>query len=197
MKYKSYLAEFIGTFVLSMAVAISVLGGLSSPDALLTPVAAGLALGLFVYTVGAISGAHLNPAVTIALASIKKISPVDALFYIIAQLAGAGLTMLAMVYLSTEPPYVLVGDQTITLALEALGAFILIFGVSSVVHKKVDDDASGLVIGGSLFLGVLITAGVLNPAVAMALKANSVVYYVGPVIGTLIGAWIYRGLLSK
>lgn len=197
MKFRAYLAEFIGTFFLSLAVGAAILNNLTSADWLLIPLAAGLTLGLFVYTVGPVSGAHLNPAVTVALATVKKISPVDAVAYIVAQLLGAGLTYWTLTYLSTEPPYVMVGDITMTIVLEAIGAFILIFGISSVVHKKVDDDTSGLVIGGSLLLGVLTTAGVLNPAVALALKANSWAYYVAPIIGTLIGAWIYKYLAAK
>lgn len=197
MKLRNYLAEFVGTFFLSLTVGMSILNGLATPNAFVTPLAAGLTLGLFVYTVGAISGSHLNPAVTLALATLKKISPLDAILYILAQLAGAALSMLALTYLSTEPPYVTAGEPTMTIVLEAIGAFILIFGISAVVHKKVDDDASGLVIGGSLFLGVFLTGGVLNPAVALALKANSAIYFLAPILGTLAGAWLYKYLAGK
>ena len=88
-----------------------------------------------------------------------------------------------------------------TILVEAIGAFVFVFGVSSVVWKKVDDDMSGLVIGGSLLLGIMLTGGfsfgILNPAVALGVGLNAVgvaIYFIGPVIGALGGVWAYRWL---
>lgn len=188
MKMQKYLAEMIGTFGLAFAVALSII----SPFPLATPIVAGLTLGLFVYTVGPISGAHLNPAVTISLATVKKIKPSEAVLYIVFQLVGGILAFL------------LVGGETAVssssswhIALfEAIGAFVLVWGVSSVVHENVKDCASGLVIGGSLLLGVMLTTGfsngVLNPAVAVGIGSVSVSYLFAPVVGGVVSAWVYR-----
>ena len=68
---KPFVAEFFGTFILSLVVMLSVMAGSQFPIA--TSFLAAITLGIFVYSIGHISGSHLNPAVTIALWSIKKI----------------------------------------------------------------------------------------------------------------------------
>ena len=201
MKAQKYLAELLGTFVLALAVSISLIQGSPLP----TAVVAGMTLGLFVYTIGSVSGAHLNPAVTIALASAKKISWKDAGWYVLYQLMGGILAMFVSEGLTgreigmMDIPMELNVSKTVLV--EAVGAFILAFGVSSVVWKKVDDDMSGLVIGGSLLLGIMLTGGfsfgILNPAVALGVGLNAVgvaIYFIGPVIGALGGVWAYRWL---
>src|SRR5262249_59747933 len=86
---KRYVAEFLGTFALALAVALSLAGKFPVP----TPVTAALTLGVCVYTFGGISGTHINPAITIGLLSIGKINVKDAAFYLGAQFAGGGAAM--------------------------------------------------------------------------------------------------------
>ena len=76
---KKYIAEGLGAGTLTLVVALS-LAGIFPVS---TPVLAGLVLGLFVYTIGYISGSHINPAVTLGVWSLNKISGKDALGYII------------------------------------------------------------------------------------------------------------------
>ncbi|MBI4231597.1 aquaporin [Candidatus Peregrinibacteria bacterium] len=197
MKLKAYLAELVGAFFLTAAVSVSLTVG----TPLATPVVAGITLGLFVYTVGAISGAHLNPAVTIGLASVKKIGLKDAGLYVIFQIAGALLAMLVVRALTGAETVLQVSNAWDLGIVEAIGAFILVFGVSSVVWAKVDDDVSGLVIGGSLMLGIMLTGGlsngVLNPAVAIGIGSISWMYLLAPVLGGVISAWVYKFLAGK
>ncbi len=194
MKIQKYVAELLGTFTLTLAVSLSIMAQFPLP----TPVVAGMTLGLFVYTIGAISGAHINPAVTIALASIKKIKPSDAVLYIIFQIAGAALAMLVSRELMGASPEIMAVDSWKVATAEAIGAFILVFGVSSVVHENVEEDLSGIVIGSSLLLGIMLTAGlsngVLNPAVAIGIGSVSAAYLLAPVGGALVAAWLYRWL---
>lgn len=206
MKFKKYLAELIGTFVLSMAVFFALTSGMP----LATPLVAGLTLGLFVYTLGGVSGAHLNPAVTIAMASIKKISLRDTVLYVIFQVAGGLLAAMVAIRLLEAAPELVVMDSWQVGVAEAMGAAILAFGVCAVTLKKVDNDASGLVVGGSLALGAMlagtISIGVINPALtAMVFDGVSIgnmpmvyfSYIAGPIVGAVVAAWIFKYVSSK
>src|SRR5213082_3054011 len=85
-----YLTEAIGTFFLVLTIGLSVLGG--TPMA---PLAIGLSLMVMVYMGGHISGAHYNPAVSLAVMFRGKLSPVEFVFYVIAQFFGATVAALA------------------------------------------------------------------------------------------------------
>jgi aquaporin Z len=198
---KKYIAEFVGTFALSFVV----LSALASTDVLplAVPVIAGLTLALFVYTIGSISGCHINPAVTLGLLSINKIDLKEAFAYIVAQVLGAvlaiavakNLMLTASAGVSTD----FSGPEFFT---EALGAFFFAFGISAVVYGKAKEQMSGLVIGGSLLLGVLIaslggSAGILNPAVAIALNSATFVYLIAPILGAVLGFKTYRYLAEQ
>jgi len=193
---KKYLAEFLGTFALALAVALSLAGKFPVP----TPVIAGLALGVCVYTFGAISGTHINPAITIGLLAIGKIGIKDAAAYIVAQFAGGGLALcVSGVILGSHPPVTAV-DNLNVFGGEALGAFWLAVGVASVVLGKAPAAAAGLTIGGSLLLGISFAAplsnGVLNPAVALGIGSFSLVYVLGPIVGAAIAMLLYKLVAS-
>lgn len=189
-RYKKYLAEFIGTFGLSLVVALSLAGKFSVP----TPVLAGLTLGLFVYSIGSISGCHINPAVTLAFWSLKKIRAREVVGYIIAQLLGAGLANL-IAHSMVTMPRLTVQTSWATFAAELLGTMLFTFGIAAVVYEKVSAPMSGVVVGGSLLMGISIAAtisnGVLNPAVAFGIGSFSLAYILGPIFGALLGMWLY------
>lgn len=191
---KKYIAEFIGTFTLSFIVLVA----LTSGNAFMSvPVMAGLTLAFFVYTIGAISGSHINPAVTLGILSVKKISGKDAISYIVAQLLGAFVAIImAKGFGFSSSLAAGLWNGKIFLA-EMLGMMFFAFGIASVVYGKVKDEISGLLIGGSLILGIIIAVlagshGILNPAVALALNALTAVYLFAPIIGSVIGFQIYR-----
>ncbi len=195
MSLPKYIAEMLGTFVLTLAVWLSIGFGQTALP-LQTPVVAGLALGLFVYTIGSISGAHLNPAVTCAFMALKKMKLQEGAFYIIAQFIGAVLAMVTGRIATGATIRVDVGGSFGVGAAEALGAFILMFGISSVAAKKVLPAASGLVVGGSLLLGITLASvlsnGVLNPAVAIGIGSANIYYMVGPIVGAIVSAYAYQ-----
>jgi aquaporin Z len=191
---KKYIAEALGTFALALVVALSLAGTFPVP----TPILAGLALGLFVYSVGHISGAHINPAVTIGAWTLKKISGMDALLYVVSQFIGAALALL-VVSATLGMPHLAVTDSWTTAFAEALGTFFFAFGIASVIYGKTPSQLSGVVVGGSLFLGITIAAlvgsnGVLNPAVALGIGSFSVVYALAPVLGSVLGMQAYKYL---
>ena len=201
MHYNKYAAEFLGTFALSFAVWASIAFQMPFPmNVAFTPVAAGLTLGLFVYTVGGISGAHLNPAFTIGMLSTKKIKTNDAVMYVICQLAGAAVAMTIGRLLGGQASAAYAINIQAGIA-EAIGAFILAFGVMSATLQKVPPAASGIVVGGSLMIGAFIASvfsnGILNPAVALSVNAFGPMEILGPVIGAVGGAWARVSLEGK
>lgn len=199
---KKYLAELLGTFALTLVVIVT---SVTAPA--LTPFLAALTLGLFVYSVGHVSGAHLNPAVTIGVWSLNKIKSPDALLYIISQFVGAYLALFASGLLIADLAFKLsplkarlINDPIIGFA-EGLGMILFAFGIASVVYGKTQKDASGAVIGGSLLVGIFIAGavsnGILNPAVALGLGSFNAMYILGPVIGAVLGMQAYKLLASE
>lgn len=194
---KRLLAEYIGTFVLAFSVLLS----LSANGPLPTPVLAALVLGLFVYTIGTISGCHLNPGVTIGLWSLKKIDSPDAVKYVAIQfLAGITAFLLAIAIGAanqTAPP-----ATAQALLFELIGTAVFTFGIAAVVYKHVPESVSGLVIGGSLLLGITVAilgkaGGILNPAVAASLGITNIGYYLTEIAGAIVGFQLYAFLLGK
>jgi len=191
MKLKPAVAELFGTFGLTLAVLVS----LQLPQSpLVTPVVAGLTLGLFVYTIGPVSGCHINPAVTLGLAAVRKVDAPTVATYLVAQFLGAGLALVVGDAIFGGPAGLAVGDGAAVGAAEALGALFFLFGIVAVVVGRVPGSLSGVVIGGSLTLGVLLAIpmsnGVLNPAVAFGIGSLSAAYVWGPVAGAVVGALI-------
>jgi aquaporin Z len=195
MNRRIFASELLGTFTLAFAVRLSVIHSLPVP---ITPLLAAMVLGLFVYTVGPISGSHLNPAITLGLLSVGKLRLKNALYYVLAQLVGACAALFLTYVLTGVPLSVEIDEPLLLIAFaEAFGTFFLAFGIASVVEGKAPAAASGLVIGGSLLLGILLaspfSAGILNPAVALALLADKLfLYAVAPIVGSIAGFWTYR-----
>jgi glycerol uptake facilitator-like aquaporin len=188
--YPRYAAEFVGTFLLASSVAMSIMYALP-----FTPLVAALVLGTSVFVLGPICGAHFNPAISIGLWSAGKISARDTIGYIIAQLL-AGVLVYLLLPLFTGSPLMPGVDGTLWTAIaEAIGTVILAMGVASVHFGKVKD-GSGFAVGGSLLVGVFFATsasdGMLNPAVALGAGSLSLAYAAGPLVGAVIGVWLYK-----
>ncbi len=189
-----YIAEAIGTFALTLAVGLSLAGDFPVS----TPILAALTLGLFVYSVGHLSGTHLNPAVTIGAWSIRKISNEDAIAYLIAQFFGAAAALTLISTMVTPVALTASTDVMVGVA-EAIGAMFFAFGIASVVYGKTPNQLSGIVVGGSLLLGIAFATllgsnGLINPAVAMGVKSFNLMYILGPIIGAVVGMQAYKYL---
>lgn len=197
MKHQPLVAELLGTFLLTLVVLLS----LGSPFIVPTPVLAGLTVGLVVYLFGSVSGAHINPAVTIALYVLKKIDARNAVWYVVMQMAGAFLASWVGMMLLGDAIIAIPVDSVNVLIAEAIGAAVLVMCVASVVFKKVDASVSGLTIGTALVVGAHIASvssnGILNPAVALGIGSLSWMYAIGPVIGGIIAGYTYQWILSK
>jgi glycerol uptake facilitator-like aquaporin len=198
--WKKYAVEAIGTLSLTLAVITTIA---SKPE--YTPFAAALTLGLFVYFIGLISGAHINPAVSLAALVINKATWKDTVLYIVAQILGAFLALIIASFFIENLGDILQGaatTQSSEIAIgfaETIGTFFLGFGIASVLYKKTPDMMNGIVIGGSLLLGIFVASslgapGILNPAVGMMTGSFNVAYIIGPIIGATLGMWSYKKL---
>jgi len=198
ISYNKYVAEIIGTLMLVLVVALSGAG-------LSAIIFAGMALAFIVYLFGDVSGAHVNPAFTIAAFTMKKIKWQDAILYICAQLIGAAI---ALIILKSLPGFTFTdisaisGLTTLTIfKSEIVGAIIYAFAFSAMVHGKATKSNVGLMVGMGLFFGLLaaniITGGVgiLNPAVSVGTNMLNWATIIGPIVGALIGAWLYRFII--
>jgi MIP family channel proteins len=214
----AYIAEFIGTFVLvssvTLAVSLFVNSQGTGSDWAVVGLVHFLVLFMLVQTIGSISGAHVNPAVTVALLALRKIRPNDAAVYVLLQLAGAvaGALLTKFFLIDDLADQQNVGAVSVNLSLlgstfagviaEGVGAFFLAWAVVAVaVNPRAARDWAGLVIGGTLGFGVLIfgplTGAALNPArwFGPALVAGEWddfwVYIIGPAAGAVLAALVY------
>lgn len=181
------LAEFMGTFCLSLGV----LAAFRLQGYFPIVVMAAIIVGLFVYLVGPISGAHFNPAISIGLWSVGKIDGLTAGAYIITQIIGGFAAFGLMTWLVPEPHLIAAVDSLPVFVGEILGAFIFSFGIAAVVFGKTKQELSGLIVGTSLFVAINLAAiasnGVINPAVALAINSVSLAYVLAPVVGAVLG----------
>jgi glycerol uptake facilitator protein len=214
----AYIAEFIGTFVLVLAITLSVTLFVNSQgtgsDWVVVGLVHFLVLFMLVQTLGSISGAHLNPAVTVSLAALRKIRPNDAAVYILLQLAGAVAAALVTKFLLIDSladqqnvgapalNHSLLGSTFGGLIAEGIGTFLLVWTVVAVaVNPRAARDWAGLAIGGVLGLQVMIlgplTGGSVNPArwFGPALVGTQWddfwLYIVGPLGGGVLAAIVY------
>lgn len=193
---KKLIAEFLGTFTLALGVVASIYSG-----TIATQVLAAMILGVFVYSIGWLSGCHINPAVTLGLLLIKRIKQDEAVKYILAQLA-AGLSVLLVVGFLGWKLDPILPASTEALLFEFIGMILFTFGIGMVAAGKVSDVMSGVVVGTSLFLGLSFAlmggaAAILNPAVAVALRTTVIGYYVVDILGALLGFQLADYLSEK
>lgn len=218
--WRAFLAEGVGTFglVLVGAGALAVndysQGGIGIAGVAL---AHGFALMALTYVTAHLSGAHLNPAVTVAKWVSGLMPGGTAVYYIIAQLVGASVAGAALwLSLPSSPFTATLGAPVLAegvgflqaILAEALFTFLLVFTVwGVVVDKRGWTPLSGFAIGLSLAVGVMVlsplTGGALNPARAFGPMlvsgrwADHLVYWAGPVLGAVVAALVYDAAFLK
>jgi aquaporin Z len=204
---KKTLTEFIGTFFLVFTVCLAAGGGSSIP-----PLTIGAALMAMVYMGGPISGAHYNPAVSIAALLCGKLPGADFIPYLVAQFAGAiagaatGAWILGTPFAPAPSPTA-TGMQA--LAVEALYTFALCLVVLNVAASKRSAGNSyfglaiGFTIAAAVFASGAVSGGAFNPAVgvgtilvsAIAGKGslgNAWLYIVGPCVGAIVASQVFK-----
>ena len=220
MNQKALVAEFIGTFALifigvGSIAADHITGGKLGLTGI--ALAHGLAIGCMASAVGAISGGHFNPAVTIGLWSAKKINDNNALGYIIVQCLGAicaailikvcvPANALAAVNMGT-PALAGPVSHKAGLLIEAILTFFLVFVIYGTAVDSRAPKVGGLFIGLAITLDILmggpLTGAAMNPArhLGPALLGGGLqdtwLYWVGPVCGAVLAAQVYKTQLEK
>ena len=173
---RKYIAEGVGTMLLTLvACGVAVTSGASL---VATSLAFGLVIVAAAYSIGNVSGCHINPAVSVALTVAGKMKVKECLLYIVAQILGAfvGSLLLALVLggFSSLGANGLVGDTTIWIALvvEVILTFIFTTTILGVTDKKENGHVTGIVIGLTLVLvhlfGLPFTGTSVNPARSIA-----------------------------
>lgn len=214
---KKAVAEFIGTLVLVLvACGVAAASGCIFPEAgyISTALAFGLVIVAMAYSIGNVSGCHINPAVSIAMLVSGKMSVKDFIAYIVAQFAGAlaGAGILAYFMGSTEAlgqNGLYEGDIVKSLIIEVVLTFIFVLAILGVTSKAENSNVAGLVIGLSLVLvhliGIPFTGTSVNPArsfgpallVGGDALADVWVFIVAPLVGGVLAALVYKFLDSK
>ncbi len=174
-----YLVEFIGTFFLVLTVGCTVVPG---TPGVIPPLAIGSVLMVMVYAGGHISGAHYNPAVTLAVWMRGRCPTKDVIPYIITQLiAAAAAALLAGYFFGSATPMV-IEDRPKAFVGDLLFTFALCWVVLNVATAKANANNSfyGLAIGftvlaGAFAVGGSISGGAFNPAVALGLGIMKII----------------------
>jgi glycerol uptake facilitator protein len=226
----AYIAEFVGTLLLVFFITAAVSLYVTAPSAANpTPFIDFSVIGLvhvfvlfgLIQTLAIVSGAHFNPAVTAVMTALRQIKPIDALIYVVAQLAGAvGGALLTKALLTDEGRGVdygatlvsdrLDGDVLPGMVAEALGTFFLVWVIVGVaVNPRATKEWAALAIGAALGMGVMVLAPLtgagFNPARSFGPAIVSgewggfadfvLVYVVAPVIGALVAGFGYFNLV--
>lgn len=211
-KLRPCLAEFIGTFAL-IFVGIGAIKT-AGDDVLAVALAHGLTITAFVAATLHISGGQLNPAVTFGLVCGGHMTIAAAIRYWIAQLLGgfcAGLACLALfgrdVVVSGTPQLAINLTPGQGIAVEAILTFFLVFVVHATAVDTRGRTPAALAIGSTITLDILfggpLTGAAMNPARVFgpALAANfwhaHYVYWIGPLMGGMLGGLVYRLFIER
>jgi MIP family channel proteins len=220
----AYAAELLGTLLLVLFIGsvLSTAAGLGVTDWAVIGLLHVFILGMLVASLGGTSGAHFNPAVTVALLTLRKIKPPDAVIYIILQLIGAiiGALIVKLIYKdeghgSYGAPSVsqqfLQGKNLSGMFVELIGTFALMWAImGTAVNVRAERNWAPWIIGGTLGAGVMcfgaLTGAGFNPArsIGPSIVAGNVdwsqllvTYTIGPIIGAFIAAVAYTGIVLR
>lgn len=210
---KKLVAEFTGTMMLVLlACGVAVISGV---DYIGTALAFGLVIVAMAYSIGNVSGCHINPAVSLAMALTGKMTWSECLKYVIAQILGAilGSAILGLLLDS----YSMLGANALQgsvttiagLAVEIILTFVFVLVILGVTDKKENGHATGIVIGLTLTLvhlfGLPFTGTSVNPARSIgpallqggdALK-QLWIFILAPLVGAMLAALFYKYILKN
>jgi MIP family channel proteins len=220
MKQKALIAEFLGTFgfvfiSVGTITADQMLSGRLGPLALV--LASGITLAAMMSATAAISGGHLNPAITFGLFLARKIDRGTAISYVFSQCLGALVAMMILQLIMPTISLAAVWFGTpklgvnISIIQGLLAEFVLTFLLMFVFYGTMIDQRAprlgglfvGLAFAASLLLAGPITGGAFNPArhfgpaLISGIMDNFWIYWIGPAAGAALAALVYNLILER
>jgi len=219
---KKYIAEFVGTCVLTLiACGVAVLIGCNTIDGIIaTALSFGLVIVAMAYSIGNVSGCHINPAVSLGMYISGKMEFKECLKYVVSQILGAlfGSVLLGFCLGSFESlgansyggllPNGTEVTVLIAIIVEVLLTFIFVTTILGVTDKKENGHVTGIVIGLTLTLvhlfGIKVTGTSVNPARSLApalLQGGTALtqvwlFIVAPLIGSVLAGLFYKYVLK-
>jgi len=197
-KIAMLVAEFLGTAFLTLVVLGVQRSTLGLPYFI--ALAAGLTVAFGVYTFGGVSGGQFNPALTLGLLVARRIKVAAAVLYVGVQLLGGWAAYAVYHYfVNTQVQAIHSTFSWRLLLAEALGAMIFAMGWAAAAYNRFESGKFAAVAGLSFAIGIVVASavsvGVINPAVALGVRAWAWgTYVLGPVLGAVVGVNLY-GLL--
>ncbi|HEX7021941.1 MAG TPA: MIP family channel protein [Trueperaceae bacterium] len=210
---RALVAEFVGTFTLIFAGVGAIAAGANLVGVAL---AHGLAIAVMVSATMAVSGGHLNPAVTLGLWLARKIDFLNALLYMVAQCLGGLVAAWVLLLLIPDQVHAVnVGTPALApglpvvsgLLIEAILTFFLVFVIYGTAVDARAHKVGGLFIGLTITLDILmggpLTGAAMNPArhLGPALVSGQLLqtwlYWLGPLLGGAAAALLYRYVLEE
>jgi MIP family channel proteins len=207
-------AEALGTFLFFFVGMGAVVMGTHTGDGggglLGVALAHGLALAVLVSALGAVSGAHFNPAVTFAVLVVGRITPALAGLYVLVQLAAAVLAGVALWAVFPESSWGTLGTPALAdgispiqgIIIEAVLTVLLVIAVFGTAidprGPKIGGLAIGLAVAADILMGGPLTGGAMNPArwfgpaVASGTYEDWYVWWIGPLLGAAVAALLFR-----
>lgn len=205
------LAEFTGVFFLCFF-GIGAINNTQGGDLLGIALAHGIAIFVAIAAFAHVSGAHFNPAVTVAVVASKRLPVIDGVAYILAQLLGGAVAAVVAKYafgaLTGIPA---LGDGVTVskgLVIEAITTFILMITIMGVAVDSrgtfsiVAGLPIGLAITGDILFAGPVTGAAMNPArwfgpaLVNGSLANGIVWIVGPIVGALVAVFLYDAVVK-
>lgn len=218
-QWKIWIAELMGTFALVFVGAGAVIATTNYNAGfgmLGVAFAHGLVLMSMIFAVGRISGAHVNPAVTISMVATGKQKIESGIAYIIFQLIGATIAGFLLLFLFPQGIGSHLGSPDVAggfgilhaVVLEAILTFFLVWTIFATAvdeknSKAIAPLAIGLVLTFDILVGGNFTGAAMNPArafgpaIASGYWATQIVYWIGPIAGGLIAAFLYQQLYLR
>ena len=203
--FRKYVVEFTGTFFLLLAITMAVSGGLGS----FAPIAIGSMLMVMVYAGGHISGAHYNPAVSLAVYLRGKLDGGDLLPYMVAQFLGGTLAVMLSGFLLESMDIAEATPKELdifpSLIAEVLGTIALVYVILNVATavRTAGNSYFGLAIGFTVMAGAYLFGGIsgaaFNPAVALGITmagytswASIWIFIVANFTGGALAAFLFQ-----